>query len=327
MPMLSDGRALMDALSTPVLVVDGQGRLEWINQRARQLVGEPAPETLHSLLASPSSVDGFLRTMRRNKAFAHMALPLRAPLQDSYIASTRIVRQGAFLEYWLLELLPRQQVVGGMHQLSHVMQRTMALKRARVVAEKTARIAQGHAVRDALTGIANRRAFDEWLAAALSRAEEQQEWLSLMIVDLDFFKSINDNYGHDRGDQVLQRVAELLSKALTRRSDQVARIGGEEFGVLLPGADMPASLKVAWRLVMTLRHRNNEAITGDAWHPVTLSVGVASRSPDQTVTARDLMRQADQGLYLAKQRGRDQAVHAALVTHGPVPETGRHGGP
>ncbi|MED5388049.1 MAG: PAS domain-containing protein [Pseudomonadota bacterium] len=113
MPMLSDGRALMDALSTPVLVVDGQGRLEWINQRARQLVGEPAPETLHSLLASPSSVDGFLRTMRRNKAFAHMALPLRAPLQDSYIASTRIVRQGAFLEYWLLELLPRQQVVGG----------------------------------------------------------------------------------------------------------------------------------------------------------------------------------------------------------------------
>ena len=117
-----------------------------------------------------------------------------------------------------------------------------------------------------------------------------------MILDLDYFKAINDTYGHDLGDQVLQRVARLLSGTLTRRDDQVARIGGEEFGVLLPGADIHASLKVAWRLVMTLRNHNAGCPSGDSWQPVTLSVGVA------------------------KQRGRDQAVHAALSGQSDPPK-------
>lgn len=319
MPLSADCRALIDALSMPVFVVHGDGRLEWLNRRARQVLAGSAPQTIKNLLVSPSQSEEFLRVMRRNQAFSHLAVHLRPPLQDSYIASTRIARQGEFLDCWLLELLPRQLVVGGMHQLSQMIQRTTVLKRERAVAEKTARMALTQASRDSLTGIANRRAFDDWLAAALMQADQQQDWLSVMIVDLDYFKAINDTHGHDLGDQVLKRVARLLGGALTRRGDQVARIGGEEFGVLLPGADIHASLKVAWRLVMTLRHYNVGCPAGDSWHPVTLSVGVATRLPDQMTTGRDLMREADRSLYLAKQRGRDQAVHGSLSAQSDPP--------
>ncbi|KZX67297.1 hypothetical protein A3724_09030 [Alcanivorax sp. HI0033] len=323
MPLSADCRALIDALSMPVFVVHGDGSLEWLNRRARQLLAGSAPQSIKSLLASPSQSDAFLRVMRRNQSFSHLALHLRAPLQDSYIASTRIAREGEFLDCWLLELLPRQLVVGGMHQLSQMIQRTTVLKRERAVAEKTAQLALTQASRDSLTGIANRRAFDECLAAALVKAEHQQDWLSVMIVDLDYFKAINDTHGHDLGDQVLKRVARLLTGAITRHGDQVARIGGEEFGVLLPGADVHASLKVAWRLVMTLRQYNAGCPAGDSWHPVTLSVGVATRCPDQSISGRDLMRQADRGLYLAKERGRDQAVHAvpSAQTDPPLADT------
>jgi diguanylate cyclase (GGDEF)-like protein len=309
MPWSSDCRALINAMSMPVFVVRANGDIEWLNRRASQLLGDRSPKTIKCLLTSPSRSEEFLRAMRRNQAFSHLSLRLAAPMQDSYIASTRIARQGEALDFWLLELLPRQWVVGGMHQLSQMIQRTTALKRERAAAEKTALVAQTEASRDALTGIANRRAFDDWLATAL--ADPQQEF-SVMILDLDYFKAINDSHGHDLGDQVLQRVARLLSGTLTRRDDQVARIGGEEFGVLLPGADIHASLKVAWRLVMTLRNHNAGCPPGDSWQPVTLSVGVATRTPGTNITGRELMRQADRGLYLAKQRGRDQAVHAAL---------------
>ena len=214
MPWSADCRALINAMSMPVFVVHADGHIEWLNRRASQLLGDRVPKTIKCLLASPSRSEEFLRSMRRNQAFSHLALHLGAPMQDSYIASTRIARQGEVLDFWLLELLPRQWVVGGMHQLSQMVQRTTALKRERAAAEKTALVAQTQASRDALTGIANRRAFDDWLATAL--ADQQQE-LSVMIVDLDYFKAINDTHGHDLGDQVLQRVARLPLPAVVIR--------------------------------------------------------------------------------------------------------------
>jgi transcriptional regulator of aromatic amino acid metabolism len=101
MPWSADCRALINAMSMPVFVVHADGHIEWLNRRASQLLGDRVPKTIKCLLASPSRSEEFLRAMRRNQAFSHLALHLGAPMQDSYIASTRIARQGEVLDFWL----------------------------------------------------------------------------------------------------------------------------------------------------------------------------------------------------------------------------------
>jgi diguanylate cyclase (GGDEF)-like protein len=157
---------------------------------------------------------------------------------------------------------------------------------------------------DPLTGVLNRRGFDERFALELARSRRTREPLSLLMVDLDHFKRLNDTRGHEAGDQALRRVAMLLSKA-ARDVDAVGRIGGEEFGVLVPGSSGP----MAWRVAERLR----EQLARESWGwstPVTLSIGVASCPPLET-DQRELMRAADAALYRAKDLGRDRTVEAA----------------
>ena len=142
------------------------------------------------------------------------------------------------------------------------------------------------ATEDGLTGLANRRAFDERLAAEISRARRERTPLSLLLVDVDHFKPYNDLYGHLAGDDCLRDVAELMRQVATQRGgDFAARYGGEEFIVLLPNTDREGAL----------------------------SIGVADlHIEDAEDDADDLVRRADQALYQAKNGGRDRViVHGA----------------
>jgi diguanylate cyclase (GGDEF)-like protein len=148
-----------------------------------------------------------------------------------------------------------------------------------------------------VTGLANRRLFDETLTLELARADRQGSPLSLIVLDIDHFKSVNDTLGHRVGDEVLRQVGGALV-ALTKAHDLAARYGGDEFVVLLPGCPRSEVLGVAERV--------REAITqGVTREPITVSAGVAT-VPDDATDGDGLVALADGALYAAKRSGRDR---------------------
>jgi len=157
------------------------------------------------------------------------------------------------------------------------------------------------ATTDALTGLRNRRAFDHSLQLELAIVDRRDAPLSLLMLDVDHFKRINDSLGHEAGDKVLLAIARLLS-GCARVIDVVARVGGEEFAVILPNTDAPGALEVAERMRIAVAQAN--------WlgHPTTISLGVATLQEKED--ACGLYARADAALYAAKAAGRNQVVSA-----------------
>jgi diguanylate cyclase (GGDEF)-like protein len=151
---------------------------------------------------------------------------------------------------------------------------------------------------DPLTGLLNRRAFDERLAQAVANARRHQRPLSLMLADLDHFKRVNDTYGHSTGDDVLMAFAELLAR-VSRQGDVVARTGGEEFAVVMPETAGASAREYAERLRVATEQLRARRV------PMTGSFGVAEVA-DGRNEARSLLDAADTALYLAKDRGRNR---------------------
>jgi diguanylate cyclase (GGDEF)-like protein/PAS domain S-box-containing protein len=170
---------------------------------------------------------------------------------------------------------------------------------------------------DALTELANRRLLmqrldDEWRRAARSR-----EPLSLLLVDVDFFKLYNDHYGHQAGDSCLQAVARVLNAATHRHTDLAARYGGEEFVLLLPQTGAVGAMTVADRVTQALRERALEHAKSPLGPHLSLSMGLACGLPDASANAGQWLAQADAALYQAKALGRNRVVVAPPL--GPLP--------
>ncbi len=168
---------------------------------------------------------------------------------------------------------------------------------------------------DRLTGLPNRRAYDERLMELWRIAQERNEPFSAVMVDVDFFKRLNDTHGHTYGDKVLQRVASLLQQALRSEGDFVARFGGEEFVVLLPNSDMEAAVKVAERMRTLVQvagspamQKDSPFIPSDLW--TTVSCGVATCLPGGASDPHRLIMDADSALYRAKKEGRNRSCRA-----------------
>jgi diguanylate cyclase (GGDEF)-like protein len=162
------------------------------------------------------------------------------------------------------------------------------------------------ALHDGLTGLANRRRFDVALKVEFARAMRSAQPLSLILIDIDYFKKYNDTYGHQNGDVCLRAVSDALAKVSKRPGDLVARYGGEEIAVLLPSTDDGGAVVVAEEMRLVVRnlglpHSASEKAV------VTISAGVASMVPDKNgTTAEHLVRAADRALYVAKEKGRDR---------------------
>ena len=162
---------------------------------------------------------------------------------------------------------------------------------------------------DGLTGIANRRRFDEYLESQWQYAIRTGTPLSLIMIDVDHFKAYNDLYGHVAGDDCLKTIAQALADALPRRTDLVARYGGEEFACLLPAADHSGALLAAKRLHEQVAARQLQHAHSSTGPFVTISVGVASLYPGRHENdAGILVELADRRLYHAKQTGRNRVV-------------------
>lgn len=163
---------------------------------------------------------------------------------------------------------------------------------------------------DQLTGLANRRSMDEALNQEWARADRQQRCLSVVMLDLDFFKHYNDHYGHQAGDDCLRQVGQILLKSGRRATDISARYGGEEFLLILPDTDIITAENIAVKICTSI-----EALNIDHQHSpfgrVTVSAGVATQSKQRYKNANTLLLAADTALYQAKKNGRNQVQRAS----------------
>lgn len=164
------------------------------------------------------------------------------------------------------------------------------------------------AMTDGLTGLSNRKAFDDAIVKMKEETDKESLRLTLLMLDIDHFKSFNDNYGHQVGDQVLRLVARTLTDGV-KGKDMPARYGGEEFAILLPQTALAAGITVgnALRKAVATKDIINRS-TGDKMGRITMSVGVAEYQPGETI--EDLISRADAALYTAKHNGRNQVAAA-----------------
>lgn len=165
---------------------------------------------------------------------------------------------------------------------------------------------------DGLTGLGNRRYFDEYLNAEWQRARRDGREISMLMIDVDHFKSYNDTYGHIAGDEALKRVANTIFASCDRSTDLAARFGGEEFALVLPGTPAGSARLVAEKLrraveAMQIPQKDSG---GGPW--LTISVGTATALPGEDQPCTDLIQVADRGLYQAKRQGRNRVVQGAL---------------
>jgi diguanylate cyclase (GGDEF)-like protein len=168
---------------------------------------------------------------------------------------------------------------------------------------------------DVLTQLANRRRFDEYLPVEWDRRRRDRSELSLILCDIDFFKNFNDSYGHSAGDKCLRSVAQAIRQGVRRPADLVARYGGEEFAVILPNTPQSSALHLAEGIRLGIEGLRIAHEVSPIGPHVTLSLGVATASPQHPDPPRLLVDAADAALYQAKQGGRNQTCSQPL--HNP----------
>ncbi|AWY43049.1 diguanylate cyclase [Pseudomonas putida] len=159
---------------------------------------------------------------------------------------------------------------------------------------------------DGLTGLSNRRHFDEYMELEWRRSLREQSQLSLLMIDVDYFKTYNDTFGHLEGDEALRKVAAAIRDASARPSDLPARYGGEEFALVLPNTSQGGARLVAEKLRMTVEALKIPHISPNEGSSLTISIGLATTTPTAGSNCRELISAADKGLYLAKNNGRNQ---------------------
>lgn len=163
--------------------------------------------------------------------------------------------------------------------------------------------------KDYLTGLNNVRQYDKLLNDAIQDSKEKNQSLSILYLDIDYFKKINDTYGHLEGDKILKEVSVLLRR-YSRSQDIISRNGGEEFSIILVGCSLEQAIEVGERIRGNVEHHNFAANTGDIIN-VTVSIGISS-FPDTTAEIDKLVEQSDAALYDAKKTGRNRVVVAGL---------------
>ena len=169
---------------------------------------------------------------------------------------------------------------------------------------------------DGLTGIHNRRYFDENLKRIIKSLSRSGGDLSLMMIDIDFFKNYNDTYGHSEGDKCLKTVAKIIAHSVTRIDDFAARYGGEEFVVVLPNVGESGVRILAARLLEKIRKRNLPHENSSAADCVTVSIGAAAGKVDHTQHGEEYVQCADEALYKSKQDGRNRYTFQSLKSSG-----------
>lgn len=261
-------------------------------------------------------IDGMmlLRFFRANPATKNIPIIVMSSKEDPKIKSEAFELQAS--DYLVkipdkIELIARVRA----HTRSYLAQLQRdeayrALHDMQIELEKTNKELQRLTSLDGLTGIANRRRFDEYLDQEWMRAARGNKVVSLILIDIDHFKTYNDNYGHQGGDDVLRRVAQAIDQGTSRPGDLAARYGGEEFAIILPDTDPDGAEIVAEKIRQAVEKLGIHHAHSSAANYVTISMGVASIIPREGILPSMLIVAADEALYEAKHTGRNRFVNA-----------------
>lgn len=300
---------LMEHLVVPTFVIDAQCRVMIWNHACERLTGLPASE----MLGKSEHWRGFYTTQR--PCLADLIAQARTTEVDVYYpehGSIEEPRYELYAENWCVMPHHGSRLylaidAGPIYDKDGKLIAVVETLRDMTLQKLAQTALQELANHDGLTGIANRRAFDETLKLEWRRAMRDNLPLSLLMVDVDHFKHYNDNYGHLAGDECLKKVASAMSDQMQRASDVVARYGGEEFAVILPNCTTEGATVVAERLRKAVEELAIPFINSELGH-VTVSVGVASVLPSPAGDNWQLISTADSALYRAKASGRNCAV-------------------
>jgi diguanylate cyclase (GGDEF)-like protein len=193
----------------------------------------------------------------------------------------------------------------------------------KLVAERTEELRKANeelqqlANSDRLTGVGNRRRFEDFLADEWNRAVRFRTEISLILIDVDYFKLFNDTYGHQAGDECLKKIAVALAATVKRPTDLVARFGGEEFAIILGGTNSEGALNIAKQAMENVKNLKMPHGKSDISDYVTISIGVVAIHPKLGMTEYDLINAADKALYKAKENGRNQIISNDFLIQTP----------
>jgi diguanylate cyclase (GGDEF)-like protein len=205
----------------------------------------------------------------------------------------------------------------GNYQLESEIRRDFLLTQLQKISaiklEETNRKLEQLSISDELTGTANRRHFDITFEREWNSAARNEYPISLIYLDIDFFKSYNDNYGHQAGDRCLKKIGDALNQCVRRSRDLLARYGGEEFVVLLPHTEMEEAFQVAENIRIYIQNMDIRHSYSEISDQITVSLGVASALPSPQTKSSYLIEQADAALYQAKNSGRNQVVRYSFA--------------
>lgn len=303
--------AVMDAINIGVIVLDQEERIvcwnPWVENTSGIAVAGARGKLLTEVFPEVEGkrIQGAARSALRNGYASILSQSLNKapfPLYSLDPASGRPARiQQA------IHVLPLSMEGMAPHCLIQIFDVTTAVCRERTLREQ-ARQMRAFSHIDGLTGVANRRRYDEYLEDEFRRARRNGKRLSLIMIDIDYFKLYNDSYGHQAGDACLTQIAETLSGALHRPGDLLARYGGEEFVVGLPCTDQEGAYQIAEAMRAQVESLAIPHKASKEYGHVTISLGVATMLPSHSVELDELQAAADKALYRAKREGRNRVA-------------------
>lgn len=300
---------ILDTAEEGIFGVDQNGSLTFANRAALDMLGYPLEKLLntnHHDLIHHTKADSTPNPLE--DCIVRKSFEKRKVMNSNKELFWRADGNSFPIDISVAPLIEDDKVIGAVaafHDISKQLADEQALLEANEKLDKLSRV-------DALTEVPNRRAFDHTLSRVWREHERSEQPLSMLMIDIDFFKRYNDRYGHQAGDVCLKQVASALSKCIYRPSDFLARYGGEEFVMLLDETDAPGAELVAKRACNSIEslHLTNEGSEISDW--VTISIGVASLTSLKDQASEQLLKQADQALYDAKEQGRNRYTISAV---------------
>jgi diguanylate cyclase (GGDEF)-like protein/PAS domain S-box-containing protein len=304
-------RAINEASLDAILVVNSDGNVVSYNRRFTEVWRIATPDCVAPIHdASTPIPDGRVLVKAADQVTDPQAFVKR--VQEIYADPDAVdqceipLKDGRTIERYSTCLRSSGgQYLGRVWFFRDITERKLAEKRL----QDAYKAVEALAATDAVTGLANRRHFDQTLGAEWRRSLRDHAPLSLLMIDADLFKSYNDTYGHTRGDNCLKQIAEAAQDVVCRPGDLVARFGGEEFAVILPNTDRKGAMQLGTEILAAMRERQLPH-SGSPRGIVTVSVGCATMVASFGQHLVNLVEAADDALYEAKKRGRDQVAAA-----------------
>lgn len=303
--------AVMDAINIGVIVLDQEERIvcwnPWVEQTSGITVEMARGKRLTDIFPELDGkrVQGAARAALRNGYASLLSQSLnKAPFplftRDPANGEPARIQQA-------IHVLPLSMEGMAPHCLIQIFDVTTAVSRERILRDQAQQMRTFSHI-DGLTGVANRRRYDEYIEDEFRRARRNGKRLSLIMIDIDYFKPYNDTYGHQAGDSCLTIIAEMLGGALHRPGDLLARYGGEEFVVGLPCTDQEGALQIAESMRAKVEALAIPHMASKEYGHVTISLGVATMLPTHNVELDELQAAADKALYQAKREGRNRVA-------------------